>query len=107
LVLERRASFVPTFPSSQRFAEGEAAQTAVKETGAENRSGPIARRSTPMVQGNDWVMGREYTLVPILTLWFSTAGARSGHPMKELSAYTAWQERMMKRPTVQKSVEAE
>jgi hypothetical protein len=27
--------------------------------------------------------------------------------MKELSAYTAWQERVMKRPTVQKSVESE
>jgi hypothetical protein len=27
--------------------------------------------------------------------------------MKELSAYTAWQERMMKRPTVKKSVESE
>jgi hypothetical protein len=27
--------------------------------------------------------------------------------MKELGAYTAWQERMMQRPTVRKTVEAE
>ncbi len=27
--------------------------------------------------------------------------------MKELSAYTAWQERMLKRPTVKKTVDAE
>jgi hypothetical protein len=27
--------------------------------------------------------------------------------MKDLSAYAAWQERMMKRPTVKKTVEAE
>ena len=27
--------------------------------------------------------------------------------MKDLSAYTAWQERMMKRPTVKKSIESE
>jgi hypothetical protein len=27
--------------------------------------------------------------------------------MKDLSAYTAWQERMMQRPTVKKSVESE
>jgi len=27
--------------------------------------------------------------------------------MEELSAYTAWQERMMKRPTLRKIVEAE
>jgi len=34
-------------------------------------------------------------------------GERSGFPMKELSAYTGWQERMMKRPTVKKSVASE
>jgi hypothetical protein len=27
--------------------------------------------------------------------------------MKDLSAYTAWQERIMKRPTVKKTVDAE
>ena len=27
--------------------------------------------------------------------------------MKDLSAYTAWQERMLQRPTVRKSVESE
>jgi len=27
--------------------------------------------------------------------------------MKELSAYTAWQERVLKRPTVKKTVDAE
>ncbi|MCH7912977.1 MAG: glutathione S-transferase, partial [Deltaproteobacteria bacterium] len=34
-------------------------------------------------------------------------GVRGEFPMKELSSYTAWQDRMMKRPTVQKSVESE
>jgi len=40
-------------------------------------------------------------------LVFYGGGARSGHPVNELRAYTAWQERMMKRPTVKKSVESE
>ena len=44
---------------------------------------------------------RPYDLV------FNGWGARSGFPMKELSAYTAWEERMMQRPTVKKSVESE
>jgi glutathione S-transferase len=60
-----------------------------------------------MFQGNDWIMGREYTLVDPYALVFYGWGARSGFPMNELSAYTAWQERMMKRPTVRKTVEAE
>jgi glutathione S-transferase len=34
-------------------------------------------------------------------------GARSGMPVTELKAYTAWRERMMQRPTVRKSVESE
>ena len=32
---------------------------------------------------------------------------RGGFPMNELSAYTAWQDCMLKRPTVRKIVEAE
>jgi hypothetical protein len=32
---------------------------------------------------------------------------RGGFPMKDLKAYTAWQERMMQRPTVRKTVESE
>ena len=34
-------------------------------------------------------------------------GKRGKFRMKELSAYTAWQERMRKRPTVKKTVDAE
>jgi glutathione S-transferase len=60
-----------------------------------------------MIHGNDWIMGREFTAVDGYALVFYGWGARSEFPMKELSAYTAWQERMMKRPTVQKSVESE
>jgi len=32
---------------------------------------------------------------------------RSGFPVKEFGAYTAWRERLMQRPTVKKSVEEE
>ena len=56
-----------------------------------------------MFQGNEWIMGSEFTLVDPYALVFYGWGARSGFPMKELSAYTAWQERMMKRPTVKKT----
>jgi len=50
-------------------------------------------------------MGREYTLVDPYALVFHGWGVRNGLPMKDLSAYTAWQ--LIKRPTVRKSVESE
>jgi glutathione S-transferase len=52
-------------------------------------------------------MGREFTAVDPYALVFYGWGERSGYPVKDLKAYTAWQERMMKRPTVKKSVESE
>jgi hypothetical protein len=43
----------------------------------------------------------------LYALVFCGWAERSGFPIKELSAYTAWQQRMMRRPTVKKSVEDE
>ena len=90
----------------ERFAEGEAAQTAVKETGRKS-FWANCQEIDSMFQGKDWIMGNEYTLVDPYALVFYGWGVRGGFPMKELSAYTTWQERMMKRPTVRKSVESE
>jgi glutathione S-transferase len=60
-----------------------------------------------MIQGNDWVMGRDFTAVDGYALVFYGWASRSGFPVKDLKAYTAWQERMMNRPTVRKAVEDE
>ena len=102
----RRASLLPAVFATERFAEGEAAQAAVKETGRKS-FWTNCQEIDSMIQGNDWIMGSEYTLVDPYALVFYGWGARGGFPMKELSAYTAWQDRMTKRPTVQKSVESE
>jgi glutathione S-transferase len=90
----------------ERFAEGEAAHAGVKENG---RKSFWANRQEidSMFRGNEWIMGNDYTLVDPYALVFYGWGVRGGFPMKELSAYTAWQERMMKRPTVKKTVDAE
>ena len=90
----------------ERFAEGEAAQATVKETGRKS-FWANCQEIDSMIQGKDWVMGSEYTLVDPYALVFYGWGARAGFPMKELSAYTAWQDRMLKRPTVRKTVESE
>ena len=90
----------------ERFADGEAAQAAVKENGRKS-FWENCREIDSMLQGNGWIMGGEYTLVDPYALVFYGWGVAGGFPMKELGAYTAWQDRMMKRPTVQKSVESE
>jgi glutathione S-transferase len=90
----------------ERFAEGESAQAAVRENGRKS-FWANCQEIDSMIQGNDWIMGSAYTLVDPYALVFYGWGMRSEFPMNELSAYTAWQERMMKRPTVRKSVESE
>ncbi len=90
----------------ERFADGEAGQAAVRENGRKSFWANLQEIDS-MIQGNEWVMGKEFTAVDGYALVFYGWGARSGFSVKELSAYTAWQERMMQRPTVKKSVEDE
>jgi glutathione S-transferase len=52
-------------------------------------------------------MGSQYTVVDPYALVFYGWGARGGFPMSELSAYTAWRERMLKRPAVHRVIEDE
>ena len=90
----------------ERFAEGEAAHAGVKENGRKS-FWANCQEIDSMFQGKEWIMGSEFTLVDPYALVFYGWGVRGGFPMKELSAYTAWQDRMMKRPTVKKTVDAE
>ena len=90
----------------ERFAEAETAYAAVKENGRKS-FWANCQEIDSMFQGKDWIMGGEYTLVDPYAFVFYGWGVRGGFPMKELSAYTAWQERMMQRPTVRKAVESE
>jgi len=90
----------------ERFADGEAAAAAVKENGRKTFWANL-QEIDAMIQGNDWVMGREFTAVDGYALVFYGWAERAGFPVKGLGAYTAWRERMMQRPTVKKCVEDE
>jgi glutathione S-transferase len=90
----------------ERFAEGEAAQAAVKENGRKSFWANLQEIDS-MIKENGWVMGKEFTVVDGYALVFYGWAERSGFPVKELNAYTTWRERMMQRPTVKKSVESE
>jgi glutathione S-transferase len=90
----------------ERFADSEAAHAAVKENGRKS-FWANCQEINSMIEGHDWIMGRDFTVVDGYALVFYGWGLRGGFPMKELGAYTAWQERMMNRPTVRKTVESE
>ena len=90
----------------ERFAEGEAAQAAVKETGRKS-FWANCREIDSLLRGKDWIMGDQYTVADAYALVFYGWGVRGGFPMNELSAYTAWKDRMLKRPTVRKILDGE
>ena len=60
-----------------------------------------------MLEGKDWIMGKQYTAADPYALVFYGWGVRGEFPMKELAAYSAWKERMLKRPAVRKILESE
>jgi len=90
----------------ERFAEGESALAAVKENGKKSFWANLQEIDS-MIQRNGWVMGREFTAVDGYALVFYGWAERSGFPVKDLGAYTAWRERMMQRPTVKKCIDDE
>jgi glutathione S-transferase len=60
-----------------------------------------------MLKGQNWIMGDQYTVADPYALVFYGWGVRAGVKMEEMSAFTAWKDRMMKRPAVRKILESE
>ena len=90
----------------ERYAEGEAAQASVKETGR-NAFYTQCREIDSMIQGNEWIMGSQFTVADGYALVFYGWGLRANLPMHELVNYTAWKERILKRPAVRRVLESE
>ena len=60
-----------------------------------------------MLQGKQWIMGDQFTVADGYALVFYGWGVRAGLPMQDLKSYTAWKDRMLKRPAVRKVLEEE
>ena len=98
--------FYTQYLRPERYAEGEAAQAAVKD---------MARRTfiaqcgeiDGMLQGRAWIMGEQFTVADGYALVFYGWGVRAGFPMQDLKSYTAWKDRMLQRPRVRKVLEEE
>ena len=90
----------------ERFAEGEAAQATVKETGRKSFWANLEEIDS-LLRGKEWMMGNQFTVADGYALVFYGWGVRGGLPVVELSAYTAWKDRMLKRPAVRKILDGE
>jgi glutathione S-transferase len=90
----------------ERFAEGDAAIATVKET-ARKSFWENLKEIDGMLDGKQWIMGEQFTVVDGYALVFYGWGVRAKLPIDELANYTAWKERMLKRPAVRKILESE
>ncbi|HEY6336043.1 MAG TPA: glutathione S-transferase N-terminal domain-containing protein [Alphaproteobacteria bacterium] len=90
----------------ERFAEDAAAHGAVKETGRKAFWANL-QEIDGLLKGKEWMMGAQYTVCDPYALVFYGWGVRAELPVKELAAYTAFKERMLKRPAVRKVLERE
>ena len=90
----------------ERYADGEAAQAAVKAMAKKNFLEQCAEIDR-LLQGKEWIMGSQYTVADPYALVFYGWGVRAGLGMTDFAAYTSWKERMLKRPAVRKILESE
>jgi glutathione S-transferase len=91
---------------TERFAEGEAALAIVKEMGKKSFWANL-QEIDGMLAGKQWVMGEQFTVADGYCLVFYGWGLRSELPMTELKNYTAFKDRMLKRPKVMKVLQSE
>lgn len=90
----------------ERFAEDEAAQATVKDMGRKSFWANFEEIDA-LLAGKEWMMGTQYTVADAYGLVFYSWGVRGEFPMSKLAAYTAWKDRMLKRPAVMKILQSE
>jgi glutathione S-transferase len=89
----------------ERYATDQAAFPTIKETGLKTFHGYL-KQIDGMLAGRQW-FGDKYSVVDPYGFVFYTWGVRRELPMTELKNYTAFKDRMMERPAVQRVVEKE
>jgi len=60
-----------------------------------------------IIDGNQWVLGPQYSAADGYTLVFYGWGKRIGLPVEQLKNYTALKDRLLQRPAVKKVLERE
>jgi len=94
------------FVRPERFTEDANAAAATKAMGKKTFWGLLGEIDG-LLAGKDWVMGSQFTVADPYTLVFYGWGVRAELPVGDLKNYTAFKERMLKRPAVRKVLERE
>ncbi|MGH6974064.1 MAG: hypothetical protein ACRED6_05505, partial [Stellaceae bacterium] len=89
----------------ERFSPDPATHAGVKETGLKAFHGYL-KEIDGLYAGKDWLFD-DFSVVDPYAFVFYTWGARRELPMHELKNYTAFKDRMLKRPAVQRVIEDE
>src|SRR5947209_2160839 len=89
----------------ERYASDPSAFTTLKETGRKAFHGYL-KQVDAMLSGREWLSER-YSVLDPYAFVFYTWGVRRELPMGELKSYTAFKDRMMQRPAVQRVAEDE
>lgn len=86
----------------ERYASDKAAQEDVKAMGLKSFHGYL-KDIDGFYAGKEWLLG-PYSVVDPYAFIFYTWGVRRGLPVLELKNYTAFKDRMLKRPAVQRAL---
>jgi glutathione S-transferase len=89
----------------ERYAADPAAHPTLKETGRKAFHGYL-QQIDRMLAGREW-LSDDYSVLDPYGFVFYTWGVRRELPMSELKDYTAFKDRMLQRPAVQRVVEDE
>ncbi|HME22026.1 MAG TPA: glutathione S-transferase N-terminal domain-containing protein [Acetobacteraceae bacterium] len=89
-----------------RFASDESAHENLKATGRENAS-KLLRELDGLLAGKEWVLGSQYSVADPYTLVIYGWGKKNAMAVEELKHYTAFKDRMLRRPAVKRALERE
>jgi glutathione S-transferase len=89
----------------ERYTEDKSAYAGIKEQGLKTFHGYL-KQIDGMLAGREW-LGDSYSVLDPYAFVFYTWGVRRELPMAELKNYTAFKDRMVKRPAVAKVLEDE
>jgi glutathione S-transferase len=89
----------------ERYSADPAAHAGIKDAGLKAFHGYL-KEIDGLYAGKDWLLGN-YSVADPYAFVFYTWGVRRELPMAELKNYSAFKDRMLKRPAVQRAVEDE
>ena len=95
----------PISAGPERYATDGAAFATIKETGLKTFHGYL-KQIDGMLDGRQWFFDK-YSVLDPYGFVFYTWGVRRELPMAELKNYTAFKDRMVARPAVQRVVDKE